>query len=314
MRCLVTGAAGFLGSHLLTHLLQSGSEVTVLLRASTDTWRIQRLLPQTQVISYDLANVAEAEGEIVAARPEVVFHLAWAGGSSGRHQNDLTQIEDNLPGAIKLLQISAKAGVRRWIGFGSAFEYGKLPGVLTELTPPQPNTLYAISKYALCLTTAKMCALLGIESLWVRPFATYGSGDDPRGLIPFVAQALLRGERPALTGGEQEWDYLHVDDAARALVVLASVPDAEGIFNLASGTAQTVRSLVERLRDQIDPALPLGFGEIPYHPDQIMHLRADVSKLRRLTNWSPQMSLEEGLKRIIAEYAGPGPRSSRRQP
>ena len=305
MRCLVTGAAGFLGSHLLPQLLRRGCAVTVLLRAGTDLHRIAPLLPQVQVIRCDLRQAAEACEQITQARPDLVFHLAWAGGSSGRYQNDFTQMEDNVPPALRLLQIAADAGARRWIGIGSAFEYGNLPGGLTEARQPEPNTLYAISKYALCLAAAKACALREIEFLWVRPFATYGKGDDPRGLIPFVTQTLLRGARPALTAGEQVWDYLHVEDAAAGLAALAFAADASGIYNLASGTAQTVRSLVERLRDQIDPRLPLGFGEIAYHPDQIMNLQADVSRLQAATGWTPKIGLEEGLAGVIHELSGP---------
>lgn len=301
MRCLVTGAAGFLGSHVVSQLLQSGSEVTVLLRQASDLRRIHDLLPQTQIIVGDLLRVADVKNQIIDSRPEVIFHLAWTGGSSGRHQNDPAQFETNLPGSLNLLQIASDAGVRRWIGIGTAFEYGNLPDTLTELLLPKPNTLYAISKYSLCLATAKMCALHGIEYIWARPFAIYGTEDDPRGLIPFVAKSLLRGQRPALTAGAQCWDYTYVEDAARALVQLAITPNAQGIYNLASGTAQTVRTLVERIRDMINPDLPLGFGEIPYHPDQIMNLKADITKLQQLTGWSAQVPLDDGLRSVIEE-------------
>ncbi len=311
MRCLVTGAAGFLGSHLLARLLENGDTVTALLRPTSNPWRIQQLLPQVEVIHCDLADTANIGERLKAARPEVVYHLAWVGGSSGRHQNDLTQIEDNLPASVALLRKAAEAGARRWIGCGSAAEYGLVDGPVSEAAVPHPHTLYGITKYALCLMTAKMCALLGLEYLWARPFAVYGPQDNPRGLIAFATQTLLRGERPSLTAGEQLWDYLFVEDAARALVRLASAP-VDGIFNIASGEADSLRSLVERIRDLIDPALPLGFGEIAYPPDQLMRLQADVSKLRRLANWAPQVSLNEGLRRVITEYAGQMPPASGR--
>lgn len=303
MRCLVTGAAGFLGSHLLSRLLQSGNQVIILIRPTTDPWRIQRLLSETQIIRGDLSRVREVKEQIIAARPDVVFHLAWAGGSSGRHQNDMTQIADNLPGSLSLLHIASQAGARRWIGVGSAFEYGDVAGVLTEASLPQPNTLYAISKYSLCLASAKACALLGMEYIWARPFAIYGTEDDPHGLIPFVVRTLLQGERPSLTAGEQAWDYLHVEDAAHALFSLALSPDARGVYNVASGTGQTIRRLVEMIRDLINPKLPLGFGEIPYHPDQIMNLRADVSKIKAAARWSPEIALTEGLRGVIGEVS-----------
>ncbi len=301
MRCLVTGAAGFLGSHLLACLLRDGHSVTLLLRPSSSVWRIEPLLPQVKVIRCDLADIRSAEDCLNSARPEVVYHLAWFGGGSGKHKNDLTQIGSNLPPSIELFQMAAAAGARRWVGCGSAAEYGAVNGPVTEEAFPEPHTLYGISKYALCLTTAKMCSLLGLEYLWARPFALYGPQDHAQGLIPFVTRTLLRGERPALTAGGQRWDYLHVEDAAQALADLASAP-AAGIFNIASGEAVSLRNLIELIRDLIDPTLPLGFGEIPYPADQMMSLQADTSKLRNLTNWLPRVSLEEGLKRVIKEY------------
>jgi len=303
MRCLVTGAAGFLGSHLLSHLLQSGNTVTIILRPATDDRRIRYLLPHVNVIAYDLANIGEVGDRILAAQPEIVFHLAWIGGNNSiKKQNDLSQIADNLPGSMLLLQKCIDAGIRRWIGIGSALEYGNRSGLLHETDTPHPRSLYGISKYALCLAAAKLCELSDIECLWIRPFATYGLQDNPSALIPFVIQSLLRGERPPLTAGEQCWDYLYADDAARAMVQLGAAPGARGVFNLASGEAYILRGLIERIRDLINPALPLGFGEIAYPADQIMSLQADVSRLKLASGWSPEVSFEEGARRVIEEY------------
>jgi nucleoside-diphosphate-sugar epimerase len=118
-------------------------------------------------------------------------------------------------------------------------------------------------------------------------------------LIPSVIRRLLASERPQLTSGEQKWDYLYVEDAAEAIYQAAITKRAEGIFNLSSGEAHTVRKLVEQIRNIINPSIPLGFGEIPSPLDQIMHLQADISKLREATGWTPQTSLEEGLRRTI---------------
>ena len=303
MRCLITGAAGFLGSHLLSHLLQNGDSVTVILRPTTDDWRIRHLLPQVNVISCDLSDFQSLGDSLQALHLDIVYHLAWIGGNNSiKKQNNLSQIVDNLPVSMLLLQKCIDVGVRRWIGFGSALEYGSRSGLIQEIDPLNPRSLYGISKQALCLAAAKLCEISEIEYLWIRPFATYGLQDNPSGLIPFVIQSLLRGERPALTAGEQRWDYLYAEDAVRAIAALASAPGARGVFNLASGEAYLLRDLIERIRDLIDPTLPLGFGEIAYPADQIMSLQADVSRLNLATGWSPQVSFEAGAQRVIEEY------------
>ncbi|MDQ2801049.1 MAG: GDP-mannose 4,6-dehydratase, partial [Armatimonadota bacterium] len=104
---------------------------------------------------------------------------------------------------------------------------------------------------------------------------------------------------PALILGEQRWDYLYIDDAVEAICRLALETEAQGVFNLGSGEAHTVRSWVETTRDLIDPSLPLGFGELPYRPDQMMLLQADISKLQAATGWQPQIGPREGLQRTI---------------
>jgi nucleoside-diphosphate-sugar epimerase len=118
-------------------------------------------------------------------------------------------------------------------------------------------------------------------------------------MIPSVTTSLLAGKRPSLTPGEQVWDFLYVEDAVRALVALAESNSASGVFNLGSGAPLTIRNVVTQIRDAIDPALDLGFGDLPYPPGQVMHLEADISRLRAATRWTPEISLPEGIRRTV---------------
>jgi UDP-glucose 4-epimerase len=110
---------------------------------------------------------------------------------------------------------------------------------------------------------------------------------------------LLAGARPRLTRGEQRWDYLYVEDAARAIYEAAVKSEAQGVFNLGSGEAVSLRHILELVRDLVDPSLPLGFGEIPYRPDQSMRLETSIDRLRAATGWKPRVSLDEGLRRTV---------------
>jgi UDP-glucose 4-epimerase len=101
--------------------------------------------------------------------------------------------------------------------------------------------------------------------------------------------------------GEQRWDYLYVEDAAKALARIAAI-GATGSLNLASGETVVIRKLVEHIRALVDPHLPLGFGDDSYRPDQVMYLEADFSRLRSATGWEPLVPLEEGLRRTVAWY------------
>ena len=123
--------------------------------------------------------------------------------------------------------------------------------------------------------------------------------DNEEWLIPHLILKLQRGERSSLTEGIQHWDYLYVTDVANAIYLAGVTPSVCGVFNLASGETHTVRSIAERIRDLINPSLPLGFGDVPYRPDQIMHLQGDIRQLKRAIAWSPQVSLDEGLRLTI---------------
>jgi nucleoside-diphosphate-sugar epimerase len=107
---------------------------------------------------------------------------------------------------------------------------------------------------------------------------------------------------PTLTQGKQLWDYLFVQDVARAIGQTAKTSSVQGIFNLASGHAIPIRQIVERIRDLIDPSLPLRWGDKQTTLDSPTDLRADISRLQNAIDWSPQTSLDEGLKQTVAWY------------
>lgn len=305
MRFLVTGASGHLGSHLTRRLVAEGEEVAVLVRSGSDLGRIADVLGRVRVIHAGLEEAEEARAGVAAFRPEAVCHLAWA-GVTGELREHPSQVTTNVAGSLKLFELARDHGCRSWVGLGSQAEYGPHGGALGEDLPARPQTAYGVAKLCVALLTEKLCQLAGVRFVWLRLLATYGPHDDARHLIPSVIERLLRGERPALTPGEQRWDYLYVEDAAEAVHRAAADGTVRGIFNLGSGEAHGVRGIVERIRDMIDPSLPLGFGEVPYRPDQVMHLQADITKLRAATGWAPRTSLEDGLRRTLEWHRSHG--------
>jgi nucleoside-diphosphate-sugar epimerase len=319
MRALVTGATGFVGSHILARLIGRGAEVAILRRAGGDPWRIRHLLPRVAQLVGGLSDADELAEPIAAFAPEVVLHLAW-GGVDRRRREDAGQHRANVEGSLRLLRIAAEAGCRTWIGLGSQAEYGPQDRVLDEAAPTSPRDHYGAAKVEACNRSIALCESLGVRFVWLRLFSAYGPADSPTALIPYTISALLRGERPALTPGTQLWDYLYADDAAEAIIVAAATAGVEGIFNLGSGQSLPIREILEIIRDRIDPTLPLGFGDRAFGPGQIMHLQADVGRLARATGWRPRTPLDEGLARTVAWYRrrlrphAPGAASSRRGP
>lgn len=300
MHCLVTGASGFLGSALVRHLLSRGHEVAVLLRPGGTPVRLRDCLDQVRPVYGDLENTELLRQAIQHQPIDAVVHLAWF-GVTAEFRHSPQQISQNLVGTLAIWEAARAAGCRVWVGLGSQAEYGPCSGILREDMFPKPATAYGVAKLAAGMSTAKMSELAHIRHVWLRLLSAYGPGDDVRHMLPSVILDLLARKKPALTLGEQVWDYLYVEDAAQAISAVLE-QEVTGVFNLGSGTTDTIRDIVEQIRNMIDPSLPVGFGEVPYRSDQVMHLEADISRLTTATGWRPATSLERGLKQTIEWY------------
>jgi UDP-glucose 4-epimerase len=301
MRIFLTGASGFVGSFFLRNLLSTGDhEVAVLLRTPETAWRIKDLLSDTQLIQGDLSNLSDFEAQVKDFQPIAFVHLAW-NGVSGKDRNTLMQWR-NVPETLELVEMASKVGATHWIGLGSQAEYGPCQNKINETTHTRPTTLYGVSKLAACTLSERLCQELGIRHAWLRLFSSYGPTDNPDWLIPYLTRTLLARQKPSLTRAEQLWDYIYIEDVASAIRAVLETNEAVGIFNLGSGRALRLRTLIEKIRDFIDPDLSLGFDEVPYRPDQVMHLEADITRLTSFTGWLPKMDIDVAIEKTVDWY------------
>jgi nucleoside-diphosphate-sugar epimerase len=268
------------------------------MRAQSDPWRIADIHSNIDVISGDLSDLKPARVQILDWRPDAVLHVGWCGVQS-RFRNDAIQSE-NIAAAAQLLGFCRESGCRTWIGFGSQAEYGPKQSAIRETDAPAPTSLYGMAKLATMEMTRAMADSFGMRWAWVRLFSLFGPADEPSWMLPSLIQQLLKRDVPALTEGTQRWDYLYVEEAVEAVVRLLDAPPAEGIFNLGSGRARPLREIVEEVRDVIDSSLALNFGEVPFRPDQVMHLEADITRLKAVTGWQPSADLSAGLRATVA--------------
>ncbi len=295
MKLLVTGAGGFVGSAVAREAAAVGHDVVALVRQGTATTRLPSWIAIDRA---DLGDGNAVFSVLAKHRPDALIHSAW-GGVTNRTEDAGVRAVQNVNAACMLADAAAAAGVAKLVGVGSQAEYGALAGRVSENQLPAPSSLYGASKLAAMVMMRQLAARVGQSFAWLRLFSTYGPNDNPSWMIPSIVDQMLDGTPPKTTLGTQLWDYLYIDDVARALVA-AATSDAAGVFNLGSGKAVTVRFVVEALRDLVAPGMKLVFGEIPYKADQIWHLEGDITALKAATGWAPQVDLATGLERTVA--------------
>ena len=300
MRLFITGVSGFVGAATLRAALEASHEVAAPVRPGSAAPRVAAFDGRYRRLSLDLRDTNSVAAAMAEFAPDAVLHLAWWGvANSARFER--RQVADNIETACALTEAAAAAGARAFIGVGSQGEYGAL-SEMREDGLPRPTSLYGAAKVAALFLTRQLAEQAGLRHAWLRLFSTYGPRDNDGWLIPMLITEMLAGRRPRTTLGTQRWDWLHVEDVARAILAVATTQTAEGTFNLGSGQAVTVRSVVEQIRAFAAPGMELVFGEIPFRPDQVMHMQADISRLRAATGWNPQVSMEDGLRETVQWY------------
>ena len=295
-RILITGAGGFVGAAVADLAAREGHVVTVMVRNSASP-RVVALAGRCAVAVADLADGEAVRAALAEARPDIIIHSAWEGVGGPDRAGDIQL--DNIRTTVALLDAGIAAGARRFIGIGSQAEYGRHDHRIDESAATEPFLLYGAAKLSACHLTRQRATEAGIGFVWLRLFSPYGPGDNPNWLIPSVAAQILARQAPRTSLGTQKWDYLHIVDTARGVLAAALTDSAQGVFNLSSGRAVTVRSIVERIRDLACPGLELRFGDIPFGPNQIMHLEGDCSRLTAATGWSPTIAIEDGLVTVV---------------
>ena len=303
MNVLVTGGAGFVGSHVVDRLLAASHTVHVLDNLATG--RRERVPAAARLHVCDLRD-ARLDTVITAARPAVVVHVAAQAAVSRSVSDPRHDASVNVLGTIALLESCRRAGVPRavYISTGGA-AYGDTDVLPTpEDHPIRPASPYGISKVTAERYLEVWAALTGASGLTLRLANVYGPRQDPAGeagVIAIFASRLLSGVRCVVNGdGDQTRDYVYVGDVADAVALAVSSPDAVGIANIGTGIETTVNDLYRRLARLTNVR---GDAEhAPAKPGEQRRSVLDATRAKSLLGWSATTPLDEGLTQTVAWF------------
>jgi UDP-glucose 4-epimerase len=303
---LVTGGAGFIGSHLARALARAGRRVRVVDDLSTGhRERLADLGRNIEFIEGDLAAMDLGPALVGVGR---VFHLAAipsvplsVADPVGSHASVVTS-------TIRLLQAAKTSGVDRFVYSSSCAVYGdSAESPKRESLPPHPVSPYAVAKLAGEGYVHVFAQLHGMRAVSLRYFNVFGPGQDPRSeyaaVIPrFITQALNAEPLTIYGDGQQTRDFTYVDNVVDANLRAAAADVYGGVYNIADGQAHSLLALVRELEAIVGS--PLSVRHDDPRPGDIRHSLADISAARGDLGWSPRVSFSEGLSRTVAAFKG----------
>jgi UDP-glucose 4-epimerase len=305
-RILITGGAGFIGSHLADRLVAAGHEVAVVDNLSTG--RREYVPPAAQFFPYDIKS-PEAHGLICRWRPQVIAHLAAQMSVQASVSDPVADAQDNILGSLNLLQAAALAGVTKIIfaSTGGAIYGDEAPLPGREEYLPQPECPYGVAKLAVEHYLHFYHRQYGIVPIVLRYANVYGprqNGQGEAGVVAIFIEKFLAGVQPVINGdGRQTRDFVYVGDVVAANVLALDYP-AAGIFNI--GTGQETDILTIYLMLQGDVGSTLGPVHGPPKPGEQRRSVLNSDRAREHLGWRPQVDLADGLARTVAAFREAG--------
>jgi UDP-glucose 4-epimerase len=305
--CLVTGGAGFIGSHLVEALVERGARVRVLDDFSTGRREnLAAVADHIELREGDVTHMKTVERAVAGC--DCVLHLAAIASVQASLEQPRRTHRVNVDGTLNVLEAARQAGARRVVFASSTALYGDHTALpLREALPPHPLSPYAAGKAAGEAYCRAFHASYGLPTVALRFFNVYGPRQDPSnpysGVISIFTARMTRGERPVIYGdGEQTRDFVYITDAIRAMVLACEREEAIGsVLNVACGKQTSILQLAAALNQVLGTNLTPTFA--PARSGEVRFSEGDARRARELLGWEAQVRLQEGLSRLVqAEY------------
>lgn len=327
MRVIVTGATSFIGKAVTEELLADGHHVFAVVRPDSPGCGelkklaaeagFKKLAPEAGLAEGERRDVSRgiltllcsglADIGAIDRHPaleghgDLWLHLGWEGAGSANRQDPEVQAR-NIGYALDALGAASRLGCSRFLFSGSQAEYGIVEGIMSENMPCHPVSEYGKDKLEVCRQAAVASAGSGITYIHARIFSVYGPGDHPWSLVSTCLDTFLKGGHMEFGECTQQWNFLHVRDAARALLslLLAKVP--AGVYNVAGEDTRPLKDYIEQMHMLCGGRGTCEYGKRPPNAEGVVSLVPDISRLKTAAGFSQEIPFEDGIRQMIGLY------------
>jgi UDP-glucose 4-epimerase len=301
-KILVTGGAGFIGSHLTNRLVDLGAKVSVIVKYNSiiDSPRLVKVWNKINIIEADLRNT-DSVGEMKKMNFDTVFHLAAYNHVGDSFKHVFENVNSNLLSTVNLLNHGPK--IKKLVHMGTSEIYGiqsKLPFTVKE--KPNPMSPYGVTKYASELFSLLKAKHTSLNLICVRPFNTFGPFQSEKAIIPEIILKCLQNKEIKTTEGKQTREFNYIDNIIDGILFLdRKIKHRLEPINIGSNKPIKIRDLVQKIHKFSRSSAKLRIGYLNYRPNEIWNMQAN-NRFITTKGWKPQVNFDDGLKKTINWY------------
>lgn len=292
-KVIVTGANGFVGSAVIRELIKNDVEVLALCHKIPENKIISELITYKE---FELSKIEELKDIVINDYYDTFYHFAWAGVSVSQRTNVKIQLQ-NTQCTIDVLNFAKNIGCKRFIGVGSIMEHETIRACYTDGNKPGLGYIYGSAKMAAHTMAASIAANIGIDLIWAEITNAYGAGEISSRLINTTIRKIINKESPQFTSGMQNYDFVYIDDVARAFYLIGKNGKPFHSYLIGSGNAKPLKEFLLEMKESIAKDVDFIFGDVPFTGVNLDLSVFDTKKTEKDTGFKAEISFSEGTRK-----------------
>lgn len=292
-RVIVTGANGFVGSAVIRELIKNDVEVLALCHKIPEKKIISDLITYKE---FELSKIEELKDIVINDYYDTFYHFAWAGSAGSDRGNATLQLQ-NVQWTIDALNFAKNIGCKRFVCAGSIIEYETMRACYTDGNKPGLGYIYGSAKMSAHTVAMSIAANIGIDLIWAEITNAYGVGEISSRLINTTIRKIINKESPQFTSGTQNYDFVYIDDVARAFYLIGKNGKPFHSYLIGSGNARPLKEFLLEMKESIAKDVDFIFGDVPFTGVNLDLSIFDTKKTEKDTGFKAEISFAEGVKR-----------------